>query len=162
MNSVTDNNKLSITIREMAAKDVDRITALEKLIFPDPWSRSAFEEQISGGGWGGYVAIAKNEIVGYLCTLVVDVEAHVTNIAVLPEYRRIGIARQLLEHFLTLVAGTPVEYILLEVRASNADAQAFYERFGFRFLYRRKNYYRRPIEDALVLVKDLETREDAK
>jgi ribosomal-protein-alanine N-acetyltransferase len=63
-----------------------------------------------------------------------------------------------LEPFLTLVSGSKVEYILLEVRAGNREAQAFYERHGFRFLYRRNKYYRRPIEDALVLVRNVEPR----
>ncbi len=158
MNNVSQTNRTDIVIRDMRPDDVDRILELEQLIFPDPWPRSAFVEQVSGEGWGGYVAVSQGTIVGYLCTLIADTESHITNIAVLPEYRRHGIATLLLEPFLRLVSGTRVEYILLEVRAGNREAQAFYERHGFRFLYRRNKYYRRPIEDALVLVRDVTPR----
>lgn len=155
MSNVSQNKRTDIIIREMQPTDVDRILELERLIFPDPWPRSAFTEQVSGDGWGGFVATVQGKIVGYLCTLIADTEAHITNIAVLPEYRRHGIASLLLKPFLTLVSSSRVEYILLEVRASNREAQAFYERHGFRYLYRRNKYYRRPIEDALVLVRDI-------
>ena len=157
MRNVSQKKQTDIVIREMQSADIDRILELEKLIFPDPWPRSAFTEQLSGNGWGGFVAVNDETVIGYLCTLIIDREAHITNIAIEPEYRRYGIASRLLEPFLTLVSSSPVEYILLEVRASNQEAQAFYERHGFSFLYRRKNYYRRPIEDALVLVRHIET-----
>ncbi|MEE8575808.1 MAG: GNAT family N-acetyltransferase, partial [candidate division Zixibacteria bacterium] len=86
----------------------------------------------------------------------VDVEAHLTNIAVVKSFRRMSVARRMLEEIVTRAQDNECEFILLEVRPSNEEAIAFYEEYKFRLLYRRPNYYRRPVEDALVMVRYLE------
>lgn len=144
----------------MAAADVDRVEELENAIFADPWPRSAFDEQFDEEGWGSLVALLGDQIVGYACYLIVAQEAHLTNIAVDPPHRRKSVAKQLLEHIIKTVEDLRAEYLLLEVRPGNTEARAFYEKHGFRFLYRRPNYYRRPVEDALVLVKYFEIEEE--
>ena len=83
-----------------------------------------------------------------------------TNLAVVLKHRRKSVARQLLEHIFRLVTEHRCEYLILEVRPSNTDAGAFYEKLGFTFLCRQPNYYRRPVEDALVMVRYFETEED--
>lgn len=153
MRNETEKSSLKISIRQMGARDVDQVVTLERTIFPDPWPRSAFVEQVSGSGWGGIVAEVTGAVIGYACYLVVDVEAHITNIAVEPGYRRKSVARQLLEAILQAANRAGCEYVLLEVRPSNVAAIAFYKRFGFKLLYQRPNYYRRPVEDALIMVR---------
>ncbi len=142
----------AVKIRDMVAEDIDRVEELENEVFPDPWPRSAFEEQISGEGWGAIVAEWGGEVVGYGCYYIVDVEAHLTNIAVVPEQRRKLVANRILDTILERAVEAGCQYVILEVRRSNTAARAFYEKHGFRLLYERPNYYRRPAEDAVVMV----------
>lgn len=145
-----------VSIREMTDTDIDRICELERQIFPDPWARSAFEEQLDLDGWGTLVAELDGAIVGYACYMMVANESHLTNIAVDPSWRRKSVAKALLDCILQTVIANECDLLLLEVRPSNSEARAFYEKYGFRQLYRRPNYYRRPIEDAIVMVRHLE------
>jgi [ribosomal protein S18]-alanine N-acetyltransferase len=156
VHSVTD-----MTFRDMTEADISAVVAMEKAVFSDPWPRSAFVDVVTAAGWGGLVAEVDSTIIGYACYLIVDVEAHLTNIAVTPEHRRKSVARHLLERILTIADGRGCEFILLEVRPSNHEALAFYRKHGFKVLYQRPNYYRRPVEDAIVMVHyfDRENRE---
>ncbi len=158
MSNASDSkaNESAVVIRLMSDADVDRICALEKEIFPDPWPRSAFVEQLDLDGWGTIVAELNGVVVGYACYMMVANESHLTNIAVDPIWRRKSVAKTLLEHILQIVVANACDILLLEVRPSNTEARAFYERYGFKELYRRRNYYRRPVEDALVMVRHLE------
>ncbi len=152
MSDSTEIDKPAFTIRNMEERDLNEIVRLERIIFPDPWPKSAFAEQISGEGWGALVAEAEGELVGYGCYFTVDIEAHLTNIAVREDFRRKSVANALLNIILERVAADGCQYLLLEVRQSNSIARTFYEKRGFRTLYQRPNYYRRPVEDALVMV----------
>ncbi len=155
MNSVSENGKLKVRIREMTEADLPQIASLEKRIFPDPWPPSAFLEQMSDEGCGAVVAEADNRILGYGCYLIAGGESRLTNIAVDPACRRKSVARKLLKAILRTVQDSGCEYLLLEVRPSNVEARAFYERFGFTLLCRKPAYYRHPVEDALVLARHL-------
>ena len=86
-------------------------------------------------------------------------EGYITNVAVFPEYRRQGIAAQILQVFLQFAAANHLAFLTLEVRPSNAAAIALYQGFGFEEVGRRKNYYDLPKEDALILTKYFETGE---
>jgi ribosomal-protein-alanine N-acetyltransferase len=137
--------------------DISSVMKLEKAMFPDPWSPAAFKEQIEGEGWGAIVAECDGQIIGYACYYIVSGESHLTNIGVDPKYRRKSVAKQLLDNILQVVTESNCEYIFLEVRPSNHGAVAFYECFHFDILYRRPNYYREPVEDALVMGRYLGT-----
>jgi ribosomal-protein-alanine N-acetyltransferase len=160
LNNVAGNSKLKVTIRPMTAADLDRVVALEKMIFPDPWPKSSFVEILSERGWGALVAETDGTVIGYACYLIVAPEAHLANIAVDLAYRRKAVAKRLLERILRIVKENECAYLLLEVRAGNVEAKAFYERYGFTLLYRRKNYYRHPVEDALVMVRFLDREKE--
>jgi ribosomal-protein-alanine N-acetyltransferase len=145
----------------MTADDVTEIVAIEKLCFPDPWPRSAFEDILGNSDHGALVAVQENKIVGYGCYLIIVNEAHLTNLAVIPEARRKGLAKLMLNQILEITESARCEYIILEVRPRNESAIAFYENAGFKLLYRRPRYYRNPVEDALVMVyyfKDIESQ----
>ncbi|MDX9856175.1 MAG: ribosomal protein S18-alanine N-acetyltransferase [candidate division Zixibacteria bacterium] len=141
-----------VVYRDMTNADIPAVAEMEKAVFSDPWPRSAFIDVVTAAGWGGLVAEIDGVIIGYACYLVVDVEAHLTNIAVAPEHRRKSVARHLLSRILSIADGRGCEFILLEVRPSNHEALAFYRKYGFKVLYQRPNYYRRPVEDAIVMV----------
>lgn len=140
----------------MTERDLERVLEMERQAFTDPWPRTAFTEQINGEGWGAIVAEVDCAIIGYGCYFTVDVEAHLTNIAVDPAWRRKSVAKSLLDTILHRATDAGCDYLLLEVRQSNDAARAFYEKHGFTVLYQRPNYYRRPVEGALVMVRYLD------
>jgi [ribosomal protein S18]-alanine N-acetyltransferase len=157
-----ENSETSLFIRAMDEKDVDRVSELEHEVFPDPWPRSSFTEQFDDDCWGTIVAEFDGKLIGYACYLIVANESHLTNIAVDPFWRRKSVAKRLLERILDIVIDSRCEILLLEVRPSNTEARAFYAKYGFRELYRRPNYYRRPVEDALVMVRYLSQEPNGK
>lgn len=152
MSSAEKTDRPTVTIRAMAKEDLPKIGDMERQIFPDPWSENAFSEALTENSWGALVAEAGGEVVAYACYLIIDVEAHLTNIAVAEPYRRKSVAKLLLDHILRIVTDEKCEYLLLEVRPGNVAALAFYRKHGFHQLYRRPNYYQNPVEDAQVMV----------
>ncbi len=155
MPDVTGNNDPDIGIRAMTVGDLEAIVALEKTVFSDPWSRDAFLDILSQEGWSALVAECDTGIIAYACCMTSDAGARLANIAVAESYRRKSVAKRLLARILDDARKAECEYILLEVRPGNAEAIAFYERHGFRQMYRRPHYYRSPTEDALVMVRYL-------
>ncbi len=149
-------NKTEIVFRKLSEGDLIKVHALEENIFPDPWPYDAFQEQLSSDGWGGIIAEVGSEIIGYACFFITSNEAHLTNMAVVKEYRRKSVAKQLLDNILLIVSKYECEFVLLEVRSSNIKAIEFYKKHGFTFLFKRSDYYRKPVEDALVFVRYLE------
>jgi ribosomal-protein-alanine N-acetyltransferase len=152
MSNAEKTDRQAITIRAMSEEDLPVITELEQHIFPDPWSKNAFSEAMSEDSWGALVAEADGEVVAYACYLIIDVESHLTNIAVTESYRRKSVAKQLLDRILEIVTEANCEYLLLEVRPGNIEAVTFYEKHNFHQLYKRPNYYQNPVEDAQVMV----------
>jgi len=133
---------------------IDGVVKLEETCFASPWTREGIEEELSnpqahfliaeGGGVLGYIGV--QEIAG---------EAYITNIAVLPGFRRKGIAGALLNAAAGGAQERGCEFITLEVRVSNSPAIALYEKCGFEPAGRRKNFYTNPAEDALIYTKNL-------
>jgi len=150
-----------LVIRPFRSSDIRTVVSLEREVFPDPWPRSAFEDILRESGWYAVVAETDTgEIAGYACYLIIGPEGHLANIAVAPPFRRKSVAKRLLDNILNAVEESACEYLLLEVRPSNTNALAFYEKQGFALLYRRPNYYSRPVEDAIVLVRYLKSHGD--
>lgn len=151
----TSGKTVKVDIRPMVIADLDEVTGYESEIFEDPWPRQSFEEALSEPSWACLVAEADDLMVAYACYQVIGIEGHLTNIAVVPEYRRKTVAQQLLETILEIVQERQCQYLLLEVRPRNKAAVAFYERHGFELMCLWPNYYRNPVEDALVMVRYL-------
>ena len=145
-------------IRPARPADVAALAALERRCFSDPWSDASFREAVEGGWSFGLVAEDGPEIAGYLIARDAAGTGEILNLAVAPEQRRSGIARQLLDAGLAALAGRNVEEVFLEVRESNLAAQALYVGAGFRPVGQRSGYYRSPKEDALVLRRELTAR----
>ncbi len=140
-----------LEIRPFTADDLATIVSLEQAIFSDPWPSSTFDDLLTEEDWGGYVAVRAERIVGYTCYLIGFEELHLANLAVVPDERRKHVAHRLTDHILATARAYGLPTVLLEVRDSNHDARAFYERLGFTVLYRRPRYYHSPMEDALVM-----------
>ena len=97
------------------------------------------------------VAAGEREIVGYVIARGAADEGEILNLAVAPQFRRRGVGCGLGRAILELLGSRGVTAVYLEVRASNAVARSLYEQLGFREVGRRENYYRRPVEDAILL-----------
>lgn len=147
-----------IVVRKMRDSDIDAVVALEAEIFPDAWSAESFRESVNVSDGGGMVVESLNDVnrklIGYACYYSAAGETHLTNIAVAPERRRQGIANKIMESLYQKAKSANSEAVFLEVRSSNESAMKFYERHGFKELYRRKNYYHDPREDAVVYVRE--------
>ena len=149
---------LAVAFDSMRREDLPEVLAIESLSFSEPWTEEMFLHELSAQGVAHVLVARADErsgkrIVGFLCAWIVAGELHINNIAVHPGYRRRGVASQLLEEMLrrAKVMGAKAGY--LEVRASNEAANALYQRYGFRQIGRRRNYYDHPREDAIVMAK---------
>lgn len=132
------------------------VASLEKICFSDPWSERSIGSELENPLAYWLVTEIDGNVAGYVGSQTVLGETDMMNIAVHPDYRRRGIAEKLV---LALVEGLKEQgshYLTLEVRASNLPAIALYEKLGFSEIGRRKNYYRNPKEDALILRKEWE------
>ena len=147
-----------IQISKMCMDDLQGVYDVEKSSFPIPWSISSLEEEMKNMLATYLVAKIDNKIVGYIGMWFVMDECHITNIAVLEEYRRNGIGKQLVNELLKNCKEHGTTYIQLEVRKANIPAQKLYESFGFKIDFNRKNYYKNPDgshEDAYVMIKNI-------
>ena len=138
----------------MTADHVRAVAALEKLCFSAPWSENSVASELDNPLSLWLVALNGDAVVGYVGSQAVLDEADVMNIAVLPEYRRLGIAERLVTALCDRLADNGVRSLTLEVRASNDPAKALYAKLGFTQVGRRPNYYSNPKEDALILRKE--------
>jgi ribosomal-protein-alanine N-acetyltransferase len=142
-------------MRPAAPNDRDAVTAIERASFSDPWTRTSFEQLLGRDHLFFTVATREGVVVGFSIAYAVAGEAEIANIAVTKAARGQGIGGALLRHLLTTLRAAGAAEMWLEVRASNADARALYERFGFVEVGRRRNYYQRPVEDAISMRRDL-------
>ena len=147
---------LAVTFDSMRREDLPEILVIEHLSFSEPWTEEMFLHELSSEGIADLLVARADErsgpwIAGFLCAWIVAKELHINNIAVHPAYRRRGVASQLLEEILrrAMAKGATAGY--LEVRASNDAAKALYQRYGFKLIGRRRNYYDHPREDAIVM-----------
>ena len=152
-----------IKIVPMNADHLDEIAALERACFSRPWSRNMLAEELENQCAAFLTALdaQSGKVVGYAGLLVAADEGYITNVAVFPEYRRQGVAGQLLQVFCNFAAGQHLAFLTLEVRPSNTAAIALYTSFGFTERGRRRNYYDLPKEDALILTRDFGEEEQA-
>ena len=143
-----------MTITEMKATHVAQVAALERICFADPWSEKSVASELDNKWALWLVALEDNRVVGYIGSQTAVDETDVMNVAVHPDYRRKGIAEALITELGARLKERGSHALMLEVRASNASAQALYGKLGFQQVGCRPNYYRNPKEDALILRKE--------
>lgn len=148
-----ENGIDAVTLRRPAREDLGAIAAIEAASFADPWSEAEFASVLEAGHTIFLVAEAgrKSGIVGYVIAMAVLDQAEILNVAVAPEHRGAGLGGGLLDAAVLEVERRGAESVFLEVRVSNVAARALYASRGFVEVSRRKNYYRTPVEDALVM-----------
>ena len=145
-----------MTILTMNDKHVAAVAALEKICFSDPWSVNSVASELHNKLALWLVAEEEGEVAGYIGSQTVMDETDMMNVAVHPDHRRKGIAEALVLSLVEELKQKGSRCLTLEVRASNLPAIALYEKLGFSQIGRRKNYYRNPREDALILRKEWE------
>lgn len=140
-------------IEKMTLASLDEVMEIEALAYGQHhWSRDSFVAEIDNKISNYNCAVSENgEIRGYMGLWKIIDEAHITNLAVHPSYRRKGVAKVLLLNTLDECYADKIKYLTLEVRVSNASAINLYESFGFKSLGVRKKYYQNNNEDALIM-----------
>ena len=143
-----------IQIVMMTAEHVPAVAALEICCFSDPWSEKSVASELTNPLSYWLVAVEGDTVVGYVGSQTVIDETDMMNIAVHPDHRRCGIAKALIEALIQGLKERGSRCLTLEVRASNTPAISLYTELGFLEAGRRKNYYRNPKEDAMILRKE--------
>ena len=143
-------------ILPMNESHVKQVAELEKICFSDPWSENSVASELNNPLSVWLVAEENGIVCGYVGSQTVLDETDMMNIAVHPDFRRKGIAAALIAELVRLLKERGSRILRLEVRESNAPAIALYESLGFAQLGLRKNYYRNPKENALILGKEWE------
>jgi len=143
----------TVTIEAALEIDLPTIAELEKTAFSDPWSYASFESVLAEPA--AFFAVARENaserIVGYVVAWFVADEGEIANLAVREPTRRRGIGSALLDGAIAEGVRRGAQNLYLEVRESNDAARGLYASRGFEEIGRRKQYYRHPVEDAVVL-----------
>ena len=140
----------------MTLAHVAPIAQLEKQCFSDPWSEKSIASELENQWAYWLVAVDGDQVAGYIGSQTSIDESDVMNVAVHPDFRRRGIAESLICRLVEELKKKGSHALMLEVRASNAPAISLYEKLGFLQVGCRRNYYRNPKEDALILRKEWE------
>ena len=148
---MTNEQKNAPIALRMAACHLSDIATLEQLCFAEPWSVTSLA-LLLGETAVGFVVTEDGHAVAYGGMLCVAGEGQITNIAVHPDCRRRGLGRAVTEALLDYAKGNGLFEVSLEVRASNAAAIALYEHLGFSTCGVRRDFYKKPTEDALIMI----------
>jgi [ribosomal protein S18]-alanine N-acetyltransferase len=142
----------TVTFRQMELDDINDVLQIENSSFATPWSREAFFNELMNNHFASYLVMVENDkVIGYCGMWLIIDEAHITNIAILPEYRGRKLGDALLTQVKKHASNRGVNKMTLEVRVSNDIAQSLYRKHGFVEGGIRKNYYTDNQEDAIVM-----------
>lgn len=153
MSTTLNRENPELTIRPLRAAELPQVMEIERASFSTPWRETTFAALLERGDADLFGAESRGRLVGYaVCWIVLD-QAELGNVAVAADARGLGVGRRLVEAVLERVRDRGANECFLEVRESNAHAQALYASLGFESIGRRRAYYAHPTEDALVMRK---------
>jgi ribosomal-protein-alanine N-acetyltransferase len=138
-----------ITLRPMTHDDVAEVAAMEAGLQPRPWSEQVFRDEVDAENRSYFVAAGGDLVVGFAGVMVIEDEAHVTNLLVAEDVRRVGIGRRLMLALIEAAVDLGARHLTLEVRTGNDAARALYSRLGLAPVGVRPRYY--GDDDALIL-----------
>lgn len=145
-----------IRVADAGLCHIDAIEAMEKRCFSVPWTRDMLIKQLPDDMHIFLAAVDDNgEAVGYVGLMYVLDEGYISNVAVSPEMRRQGIGNMLIEELILRARAKKLSFVTLEVRETNLAAQRLYKKHGFTEVGRRRKYYERPTEDAILMTRFL-------
>jgi len=145
-------------LRRMVEDDLDSVLEIEHLSFPHPWRRTTFIGELDNYPISipfGIIHRPNDRLIGYIILWFIQEEVQISNFALHPDFRKRGVGEAVLLDILDKITKQGAEEIYLEVRSSNHGARSLYEKLGFQILGVRKNYYQSPVEDALIMGKNL-------
>ena len=140
-----------ISFREMKPEDAEAVEQVEKASFSMPWSRKSFWEEAANERTYYLLALEDGKVIGYAGTWILDDEAQITNVAVVPEHRGKKIGAGLMAELIKEAKKRGATRMTLEVRPSNTVALALYKKFGFVDCGHRPHYYIDNGEDAVIM-----------
>jgi ribosomal-protein-alanine N-acetyltransferase len=141
-----------VGFRPMELTDLPQIEQVENRSFSSPWPRQAFYNELVFNQFAHYTVVTvDDQVVGYCGFWLILDEAHITNIAIHPDYRGQGLGEATLVYVMDLARKLGAEKMTLEVRVSNVIAQSLYEKLGFVRSGLRKEYYTDNKEDAVIM-----------
>lgn len=142
----------SFIITPIEQRHIAAVAKLEKVCFSEPWSAEGLIDSYKSGT-KFFVAENESQLIGYIGIKAVIDEGYITNVAVFPQYRGKGAATALINKVFEFAKEKSLSFVSLEVRVSNSEAVSLYEKLGFVTEGRRKDFYRNPREDALIMTK---------
>lgn len=151
-----DNSAMPVLV-QMIPSHLSRVIKIETAVFPAPWKRRDFEFVRNRKNSFCWVVMVECEIAGYVVGFLIGREFHLANFAIAPDFQQKGLGRKTIEAVFDLL-DTKAQVVSLEVRMSNCTAIDLYKKMGFETMAIRKAYYTDPREDALVMLKPLNTR----
>ncbi|AKX94999.1 ribosomal protein S18-alanine N-acetyltransferase [Neomoorella thermoacetica] len=147
---------MTVQILPMINEYLNGVLAIERVSFPTPWTRHSFQNEIYNNDFAYYyVALDGQKVIGYAGMWIILDEAHITNVAVHPDYRGRRLGEVLLRVLMQEAVYLGADRMTLEVRVSNHSAQRLYERLGFVRAGVRRGYYNDNREDAIIMWKHL-------
>lgn len=148
--------KVVPVFRPMTREDLGRVMAIERDLYPFPWTEGNFRDSLNAG-YSCWVCLVDGQVAGYAVMMLAADEAHVLNVAVARPWQGRGLGTALMRHLIGLARGYGAREIFLEVRPSNRVAQRLYHGMGFNEIGRRRNYYpaHEGREDAILMAKTL-------
>ena len=139
--------------RRSIPKDATGIAKLEEEIFSDAWSYRDVQDLICTEGGMCFTAVDGDEVVAYVIGRLIAPEGEIYRVAVTPSRRQRGIGYRLLDYAVKTSRGQGLERLFLEVRSKNVPAINLYRAYGFKEIGTRRNYYKDPQDDAIVMLK---------
>ena len=156
IDKLIENGEFSqIEVVKTEREHIKYIAELEKICFSEPWSEDTILSSIASG-MQFFTAVENGKVLGYIGISCILDEGYIANVAVYPEARRKGVGEKLIDRVFALASDQKLSFVSLEVRESNTPAISLYEKKGFKTEGRRKNFYKNPTEDALILTKRFE------
>lgn len=146
---------MDITIRELQIEDLHDVMEIEEACFSVPWSEESFKAEIRHQNTYYNCIEINNKVIGYAGLWKILDEGHITNIAVIPKYRKKGYGKKLVENILQYCSNNDIDRVTLEVRESNNAAKKLYIKMGFEAAGIRRNYYTKPTENAEIMWKEI-------
>ena len=142
-------------VRPLRTDDLRQVARIEQRAMPAPWSEEQLQAETEAGNSIALVVEYDNQLCGYAFFRTCLPECELVHLVVAPEWQRLGAAGILLEQALADFSGHGYTTCFLEVRESNTTARRLYAKAGFLQTGTRKHYYNQPVEDALLMSRDL-------
>ena len=140
-------------IRRARPDDAPAIAEIEELSFSDPWDRKDIFSYICSDTGMCFVAAEDGKPIAYLIGRLIAPEGEIYRVAVAPHKRQRGVGYRLLDYAVKTSKGQGLEILFLEVRSRNIPARKLYTAYGFKEIGVRKNYYKDPQDDAIVMLR---------